>query len=248
MTNEKPAIGIFAKTLDSAFIEIAGRSGLDFVIIDMEHGPLDLARVHDHVRALAPTPARSFVRVPRLDASIIGAALDSGADGVLIPNIQDPDQARQAVQAARFHPAGSRGVCRYVRAAEFGAMPGAEYFPHANQATIACQIEGRQAVDQLDQILEVEGIDIIFIGPYDLSQSLGCPGEVNSSAVLKLVAEIASRAAKRGMLVGAFSDSAELWKVLLKQGVNLIAAGVDVEIFRNSLLRMMETSYDPEQC
>lgn len=237
--SEKPSIGIFAKTLDSAFIEIAGRSGLEFVIIDMEHGPLDFARVHDHVRALALTPARSFVRVPRLDAAAIGAALDSGADGVLVPNIQTAEQAQQAVHAARFHPHGARGVCRYVRAAEFGAMPGAEYFPNANQAKLACQIEGRQAVDQLDEILKVEGIDILFIGPYDLSQSLGCPGEVDSPQVLEMVTQVALRAGGRNMLVAAFSDSPKLTQTLLNCGVTMMACSVDVGIFRKGVHELL---------
>src|SRR6056297_720265 len=197
--------GIFAKTLDPAFIEIAGRSGLDFVIIDMEHGPLDLARVHDHVRALALTPARSFIRVPRLDAAMIGSALDSGADGVLVPNIKNAEQAHAAVHAARFHPEGGRGVCRYVRAASFGETPRGDYFEGANKATLVCQIEGREAVEKLDEILDVRGVDILFIGPYDLSQSLGCPGEVASSKVLEFVAEIATRARNRGIRTGAFS-------------------------------------------
>jgi len=234
------SIGIFAKTTDPAFMEIAGRSGLDFVIIDMEHGPLDLARVHDHVRALALTPARSFIRVPRLDAATIGSALDSGADGVLVPNIKNAEQARAAVHAARFHPDGGRGVCRYVRAASFGETPGADYFEAANRATLVCQIEGREAVDQLDEILDVEGIDILFIGPYDLSQSLGCPGEVGSRKVLEFVSEIATCAKERGVRTGAFSDDPKLTQTLLECGVSMMACSVDVDAFRSGLAGLIE--------
>lgn len=232
--------GIFAKTLDPAFMEIAGRSGLDFVIIDMEHGPMDLTRVHDHVRALALTPAKSFIRVPRLDAAMIGSALDSGAEGVLVPNIKNAEQARAAVHAARFHPDGGRGVCRYVRAASFGETPAADYFQAANRATLVCQIEGREAVDQLDEILDVEGIDILFIGPYDLSQSLGCPGEVGSTQVLEFVAAIATRARKRGIHTGAFSDDPELTRTLLECGVSMLACSVDVDVFRSGLAGLIQ--------
>lgn len=239
-SEQKKTMGIFAKTTDSAFVEIAGCSGLDFVIIDMEHGPLDLARVHDHVRALALTPARSFIRVPRLDAAMIGSALDSGAHGVLIPNIKNADQARAAVHAARFHPEGGRGVCRYVRAANFGEKPGAEYFEDANRAILVCQIEGREAVDQLDEILDVKGIDILFIGPYDLSQSLGCPGEVSSRKVLDFAAEIANRARERGIRTGAFSDDPKLTSTLLECGVSMMACSVDVDVFRSGLAGLIE--------
>lgn len=237
--SEMSSIGIFAKSLDPAFIEIAGRSGLDFVIIDMEHGPVDIARVHDHVRALALTPAQSFVRVPKLDPSLIGAALDSGADGILVPNIQNAEQARQAVNAARFHPEGSRGVCRFVRAAEFGRLPGTDYFPKANRAVLACQIEGKQAVDRLDEILAVKGIDIVFIGPYDLSQSLGCPGEVDSPPVLEMVSQIARRASEKSMRVAAFSDNSKLTQTLRDCGVTMIACSVDLEIFRNGIVNLV---------
>ncbi len=237
---ESPSIGIFAKTLDSSMIEIAGRSGLDFVIIDMEHGPIDIARVHDHVRALALTPAQSFVRIPRLDASLIGAALDAGADGILVPNIRNAEQAQAAVQGARFHPDGARGVCRYVRAANFGQTSGADYFEAANRATLVCQIEGREAVEQLDEILDVKGIDILFIGPYDLSQSLGCPGEVASPTVLEFVAEIATRAKKRGIRTGAFSDDPKLTRTLLDCGVSMMACSVDVDVFRSGLANLIE--------
>lgn len=237
--SDSPSIGIFAKTLDPAFIEVAGRSGLDFVIIDMEHGPIDFARVHDHVRALALTSARSFIRVPRLDAAMIGSALDSGADGVLVPNIKNAGQARAAVHAARFHPEGGRGVCRYVRAASFGKTAGADYFEGANEAILVCQIEGREAVDQLDEILDVEGIDILFIGPYDLSQSLGCPGEVGSRKVLELVAEIATRAKERDIQTGAFSDDPKLTQTLLECGVSMMACSVDVDVFRSGLASLI---------
>ena len=233
-------LGIFAKTTDPAFIEIAGRSGLDFVIVDMEHGPLDLARVHDHVRALKLTPAQSFIRVPRLEASVIASALDSGADGILVPNIQNAEQAHAAVHAARFHPEGGRGVCRYVRAASFGETPGADYFEAANRATLVCQIEGREAVDQLDEILDAHGIDILFIGPYDLSQSLGCPGEVGSAKVLEFVAEIATRARDRGIRTGAFSDDPHLTRTLLDCGVSMMACSVDVDVFRSGLANLLE--------
>ena len=112
MVGGKTSIGIFSKTLDSAVVEAAGHSGLDFIILDMEHGPSTLPIIHNHVRAARLTSMASIVRVRENSPHMIGAVLDSGADGVQVPNISTADQAREAVKAARFYPTGTRGVCR----------------------------------------------------------------------------------------------------------------------------------------
>src|SRR6056297_2134561 len=113
-------IGIFSKTTDSNFIEAAGLGGLDFIILDKEHGPLNDEIIHHHVRAATLSNLKSIVRVRECNEAEIGAALDSGASGVQVPNISSAAMAQKAIEAARFAPDGLRGVCRFVRDAEFG--------------------------------------------------------------------------------------------------------------------------------
>jgi 4-hydroxy-2-oxoheptanedioate aldolase len=236
--NDGPCLGLFSKTTDSAFVEAAGYGGMDFIILDMEHGPASLETMHQHVRAAAVAGMASVIRASGCDAYAIGSALDTGADGVQVPNINTAEQARQAVEAARFHPQGQRGVCRFVRAARFGTQPKADYFSSANEATVVLQVEGAEGVRNLDQILEVEGFDVLFVGPYDLSQSVGLPGQVDAPEVIRLIEEIARKASAKGILLGAFSDQVDRSRDLLDAGFRYLAHSVDVNVFAEACQRM----------
>jgi 4-hydroxy-2-oxoheptanedioate aldolase len=175
-----------------------------------------------------------------VDSNAIGSALDAGAAGVQVPNINTADQAKSAVQAARFHPGGSRGVCRFVRAAKFGSMPRAEYFKEANRQLLVLQVEGLEGVKNLDAILDVPGFDVLFVGPYDLSQSVGKPGEINAPEVRELVGVIAAKAKKKGILLGSFCDTPENARFLAGNGFAYIAYSVDVNIFLDGCARLKD--------
>lgn len=229
------ATGIFSKVLDSAFVEAAGLGGLDFIILDNEHGHSSLETIHNHVRAAKLGGTASIIRVKGLDHHAIGAALDSGADGIQVPNVESAEQARAAVTAARFHPLGARGVCRFVRAADFGQMDRNEYFSGANEAVLVLQVEGLKGIENLDAILDVPGFDVLFIGPYDLSQAVGRPGEVESEEVRAKIDSIAAAAADRGKAVGIFCDTPESLARYRAQGIAYVAYSVDVAIFRDAV-------------
>ncbi|WP_323751840.1 HpcH/HpaI aldolase family protein [Marinobacter sp.] len=231
-------LGLFSKTMDSAFVEAAGLGGMDFIILDQEHGPSGLETLQHHVRAAKLGGIASIVRVSGVDAHAIGSALDSGADGVQVPNINSAEQARQAVEGARFHPMGKRGVCRFVRAAGYGTTAKDAYFSDANEKTLVLQVEGIEGVRNMDAILDVEGFDVLFVGPYDLSQSVGLPGQVDAPEVLALIEEIAAKASAKGVLLGAFSDQVPRSKDLMAAGFNYIAHSVDVNIFAEACHRM----------
>ena len=237
---QRTAMGIFSKTTDSAFVEAAGLSGLDFIILDTEHGPVSLDTLHHHVRASRLTSMSAIIRVKGMDAHAIGSALDTGAAGVQVPNINTAEQAKAAVDAARFHPLGSRGVCRFVRAAQFGRQDKADFFSKANQSVVVLQVEGLEGVKNLDEILNVPGFDVLFVGPYDLSQSVGKPGEVNSSEVIALMQEIAQKAKAKGILLGAFCDTPENVKLLQLEGFTYLAYSVDVNIYLEACENLKE--------
>lgn len=228
---QEHVLGIFSKTIDSSFVEAAGYAGLDFVILDQEHGSISLETLHNHVRAAEISGITSIVRVKGVDANAIGSALDAGADGVQIPNITTAIQAEEAVKSARFYPMGTRGVCRFVRAANFGEKERNSYFAEANQKIVVLQVEGQEGVENLDSILEVKGFDILFIGPYDLSQSVGKPGQVNSSEVLELMNEIAIKAKAKNIALGVFCDTPENYDLFKSKGFKYIAYSVDVNLF-----------------
>lgn len=238
--HNRTAVGTFSKTTDSAFVEAAGLAGLDFIILDTEHGPANLETLHNHVRASRLTPMSAIVRVKGVDAHAIGSALDTGASGVQVPNINSAEHAKIAVDAARFYPLGNRGVCRFVRAAQFGSQDKAEYFSEANKVIVILQVEGLEGVHNLDSILNVPGFDVLFIGPYDLSQSVGKPGEVDAPEVVALMREIAEKAKAKGVLLGAFCDTPENAEFLKTQGFQYLAYSVDVNLFISTLIDMRE--------
>lgn len=231
-------LGIFSKTTDSSIVEVVGMSGLDFIILDQEHGPIGLETLLNHVRASKLTGVRSFVRVKGLDPTLIGSALDAGADGVQVPNITTKEQAKKAVESARFFPTGSRGVCRFVRAAQFGTMDKQEYFQKENQKLLALQVEGLEGIANLDDILKVEGFDILFAGPYDLSQSLGFPGQVDHPEVIMRIQELAVKTKRAGKIPGTFADNLRMAATFKKAGFEYIAYSVDLNIFQEACRKL----------
>ena len=169
---DKNVFGIFSKTTDSSLIEIFGLSGFDFIILDNEHGYANYETLKNHIRAAELANLIPIVRVPNHHPENISKALDIGAYAIQVPNISTKQQVESVIKAAKFFPKGERGVCKYVRAADFSGLEKGSYFKQANTALILIQVEGNEGLSNIEEILEVEGIDVLFIGPYDLSQAL----------------------------------------------------------------------------
>lgn len=228
-------IGPFMKLPSPAVVEIAGFAGFDYIIIDCEHGPLSVMEAEDMVRAAHLSNISAVIRVGENNPHMISRALDIGADAVQIPQISTQEDAINAVKASKFMPLGERGVCRFVRAANYSSMVKNEYFNEANKNTlIIIHIEGMEGIENLDKILEVEGIDVIFIGPYDLSQSLGIPGDVNNIKVEEKMKEVVEKAKNKGKIVGTFVDNLETAYKWRAHGVQYISYSVDVGIIYDS--------------
>ena len=240
----KTVFGPFMKSTDPAFIEIAGYSGFDFVILDMEHGPVTISELQNLIRGALLANVIPIVRTADSSEISIAKPLDLGALGVQIPQVTSGKMAGECVKAARFFPEGERGVCRFVRAANYSSMLRDEYFLKANEILVIIQLEGKEAIQDIDNILKVEGIDILFIGPYDLSQTLGVPGQINNKIVIAAMKDIVSRARSLGIVVGTFTDtlqSAKMWK---DAGVQYISYCVDVGIFTNACTQLVKDLKD----
>lgn len=228
----RPVIGPFVKAVSPALVEIIGMSGMDYVLLDLEHSPVSMEELENLIRAADVVGTCSMVRVPSREESDILHALDKGPGGILVPMVSTRDAAEHVVGSCRYAPVGHRGVDIYSRAARFGYTAKADYFLKANEeVVIAIQIEGKEGVDNLDDILAVEGVDIIYVGPYDLSQSLGVPGQVRDPLVVSKVEEIARKAKARGRYVGIYVDNVETAHYYANLGVQFITISVDVRIF-----------------
>lgn len=233
---ETPAgvFGPFMITADPAFVEAAGYAGYDFVLLDMEHGPGTFENLQNLIRAANVAGVCPVVRVPRGTDIWIDQALDVGAGAVMIPQIDTADQARFAVSAAKFSPVGTRGTCRFVRSAGYGAIPGSRYFAEAQDTVVILQAEGKKAIENLDEILDVPGLDILFVGPYDLSSSLGLIGQIDHPQVMECIKDIIAKAEKKGVKVGCFADSVTSGRKLRELGVKFIGYSCDTAIFMNA--------------
>ncbi len=232
LRQNKVAVGPFCKSSDPAIIECIGLAGFDFAIIDLEHGPGTIEHAQHLVRAAMLHDLTPIIRVSENNETQISKALDIGALGVQIPQINSKIQAEKAVQAAKFAPVGSRGVCRYVRAAGYSSKEKNRYFQESNRNTLVIvHIEGKEGMRHIDEILDVEGIDVIFLGPYDLSQSLGVPGEVTHPIVISAMKDMVEKSKLKNKIVGTFVESPEDVRVWAELGVLYLSYKVDVGIF-----------------
>ncbi len=232
----KLSLGVFCELPTPASIEIIAAAGWDFVIIDCEHAPITAQMLPDFIRASDAAGIPAIVRVPENNAAAIQQALDAGAAGVQIPQISSVASARAAVSAARFHPGGQRGFNPFVRAARYSAEPIAEFLQRSNEGvTVVLQIESAEGVRAVDAILEVPGIDVLFIGPYDLSQSLGIPGQTSDPRVFDAGQAIVTKAAARGVRAGVFTNTEEEARRWRKAGIQYLCYSVDTAVLLNAL-------------
>lgn len=234
LSDEGPVYGVFAKTNDPFFIEVLGKAGFDFVILDCEHGPNSPRDIYPLVLASRANGLLPVVRVGALSETEIARVLDLGVAGVQVPQISTAEQARSLAQWSRFAPRGTRGVCRFVRAADFSLRTRAEYFEDANDITVIGMVEGVAGIRNLDEILEVDGIDVLFIGPYDLSQALGLTGQVDHPLVMEQIEIVIAKCKARNRVVGTFVDNMATAKRYKDLGVKYLAYSVDVGIFADA--------------
>jgi 2-keto-3-deoxy-L-rhamnonate aldolase RhmA len=199
----RPLLGAFIHLPAPAIVEMAGHSGYDFVIIDAEHGPQDVETCEHMVRAAETAGIVPIIRLPYPDPRLINRYLDTGAMGVLVPHIANAEVARAVVDAAKYHPLGHRGAGGRTRASNFGlTQSSVEYAAWANAETMVFGILEDAGLDQnLPEILEVEGFDGFVIGPSDLSQSLGLPGQTRHPKVLEAVDAISRQVLASGKVL-----------------------------------------------
>ena len=216
--------GAIIPVADEQLIEVMALAGFGHVMIDAEHGNMSIRETESLVRAAEAAGISSTVRVPANQEDVILRHLDTGVQGVVIPGVMNADDARKAVHAAFYHPLGRRGLAG-TRAASYGLAGSlAEYTVQANeQMLVICLIEDVQAIEHLPEILAVEGVGAISIGPADLSQSMGRPGARNHPDVVAAIDEIVRQAVAAGVPVGLNSPTGEDAAAAYKQGVRMFS-------------------------
>ncbi|MBO3761950.1 HpcH/HpaI aldolase/citrate lyase family protein [Ciceribacter sp. L1K22] len=224
----KRLFGLWTALASPHAAEICAGSGFDWILIDGEHGPNDIPLLAQQLAAAARHPAHAVVRLPVGETWMIKQALDIGAQSILIPMVDTPEQALEMARACRYPPDGVRGLGASLgRASNFGRLP--DYVETANEQ-IAClvQIESRLAISNLDAITKTDGVDGVFIGPADLSADMGFAGSPRAPDVVGTVVQAIRRIRELGKPAGIMTTDQNLIDKAIEAGANFVAIGSDV--------------------
>jgi 4-hydroxy-2-oxoheptanedioate aldolase len=219
-------VGTWCITPSAALVEAAARAGLDFELLDLEHGVFDPTTLEACVRAAELGGAVPLVRVPTVDPAVIQVALDVGAHGIVVPQVRGLDDVRAAVAATRYAPVGTRGFNPFTRGSGYG-VGGAE----RPDPFVMIIIEHPAAVEALPAIVAEPGVDAVYLGVYDMSVALGVPGQVSSPIVERFVEEAVATARAAGCPVGGMATTPDGVVGLVRRGIDLAVFGVDVNVY-----------------
>ncbi len=220
-------IGTWIMSASPIVAEAVGHAGFDWGVIDMEHTTIDMMGVLHLLQAVSSTKMLPIVRVPWNDPVTVKRVLDAGAHTVMFPLIQNEDEAKRAVAATRYPPRGERGMSAMSRASRYGTMPNYLRTADVSQGVVV-QLESQSAVHQLEAICAVDGVDAVFVGPADLSASMGHGGQLNHPEVMRAMATIVQRCRALGMPVGTVGATPELVAQYRAMGFDYIGVASDL--------------------
>jgi 4-hydroxy-2-oxoheptanedioate aldolase len=229
-----PVYGCWQGIGHSLVSELLGLAGYDIVLLDHEHGPASIADAVSSLQVLAGTPATSIIRMPWNDPVYAKRILDIGVEGVMVPQVNSAAEARAAVAACRYPPAGMRGVAYGIaRGADFGLA--ADYLETiADNLLIMCQIETREAVEAIPEIAAVDGVDVLFIGPWDLSGSLGKLGRFDDPEVRDTILRAERAIIDSGKWFGSLPSLGRSPAEMVRDGCKVVIAPADITLLRDA--------------
>ena len=211
-------------------------TGVDFVVVDMEHTGYTAERIADLMAWFKATPIAPFVRVPQGLYHFLARTMDAGALGVMVANVETPEQARSVVQAVKYAPLGNRGVGLGAAHTDYVMPDPATYFREANSnTTIICQIESPTGVANLEGIAGTEGVDILWVGHYDLSQGMGIPGEFHNPQFIDALKKVVDTAKAHGKAAGIQAGNMAQAEEWLAAGFNVMSWGADMAVYQRAL-------------
>ncbi len=242
----RTVFGIYIGVPSPAMVELAGYAGFDFVRIDISHNAYDINTIVHMIRAAEAAGVTPMVRIDN-DPHLIANVLEAGAMGLIVPDVSTPEKARAVVDAVHFAPLGDRGTFAATRIARYGAISGGDYCKWSNEEILlGIQIESKEAADNLEKTLSVDGIDMIGSGRGDLSNALGLTGQKNHPSVLALEERIFATAKSRGKYTSVnldptapnFAETVASWK----KRSQVITLGHDITLIRKNFADAIKTA------
>ena len=240
----KPQIGIWSSLSSHIVAEVLAGAGFDWVLLDTEHSPNELPMVQSQLQAMTEGAATPIVRVPWNDMVMIKRFLDIGAQSLLVPYVQTPEEAKNAVSYTRYPPAGVRGFAGSTRATRYGRIK--DYFKRVqDELCLLVQVETRKAMANIEAIAAVDGVDGVFIGPNDLSADMGYLGNWQHPEVWKVMEEAAKKIRKVGKAPGILVGEAD-GRRCLDMGYLFVAVGADVGLLARGA-EALAAKFKPEK-
>ncbi len=244
--SSNPLIGLFLGLGNPYTAELLSETGFDWLLIDAEHGPNDLQTVLAQLQATQGRGTEIITRIKNHDPALIKQMLDIGVQSLLVPMVESAQQAEDLVKATRYPPAGIRGVgSALARAARWNGVPG--YLQKANnEICLILQCESQAGLAALDDVLKVDGVDAIFIGPSDLAASMGHLGNAAHPDVRKAVLDSITKIKYSGKSAGVFATKMKDARVFTKAGANFVAVGTDTLLLRQSAVALAQAFHTGE--
>lgn len=232
--NKKQMIGTWCIIPSPEVVNVLCKSGLDFVLVDFEHSPVNFETAQKMVMAAHAEQKYAISRVGKLEEVEILRSLDIGSDGIIVPHIESLNDVNQCLEYIKYFPEGNRGYSPYTRAG--GYCVNADYTKNANKNILfGIIIESKKGIDNLDEILSSPDLDLVYLGAYDISISLGLAGQINHPKVVKVLNQCIDKIIKAEKIAGAMYHAKKDYERLTKQGVNFLVYKVDSLIINEGL-------------
>jgi 4-hydroxy-2-oxoheptanedioate aldolase len=234
---EKQSLGTWCIINSPIVVDVIASSGIDFIIIDAEHGAISFETAQQMVIACESHKVSPIMRVGSIDESLILKALDIGIHGLQLPNISTVDDAEKFVKYSKYPPIGSRGFSPYTKASAYDVRNGPILPERANKnVLLIANVEGKEGINNIDAISSVEYIDVIFIGLFDLSKSLGIPGDVENPKVINTLKRVIEIVKSKDKKIGTIAANKNMMKLFINLGIDYITYSVDTGIIKESYL------------
>ena len=234
LAENRKLFGCWLQLPSPPIAEMMALVGYDLLVIDMEHGPVALSEAADMMRGIARTDAGAVVRIPANDPVFIKRLLDQGPDGIMIPMIETSGEAKDAVAACRYPPRGKRGWAAAVARASLYGLDYDYTLQTADRLVVVCQIESVKAIDNVEEICAVEGIDEIFIGRNDLAADSGQILNLDHPDMNRLAARVVTAAKRAGLKLGTVPSAGHGWAELFKDGFDIVLPSADISLLRDA--------------
>lgn len=241
LSQDKPLFGLWMGIPDTTVAEIGAGAGFDWLLIDAEHGPFDLTSLMSHLQAVEPYPVSAIVRPAEGQTALIKQYLDIGVQTLLVPMVDTAEQARDIVKSAYYPPVGIRGLgTSMARAANWNRT--ADYVHKANEEMcIIVQVETVKALNNIEEIVAVEGVDAVFIGPSDLSASMGYVGNPGHPDVVAAIEKAFNVIIASGKQAGVLAVTKDLVNKYVDAGARFVGVGVDAALLANATQQLAST-------